>query len=195
MCSSARSFYRTIAVLIALLACSLVLSAAVPEGWYLAGSNPADYEAGVDSQAVRNAHPSAYLKAKRPGAEGFGTLMQDVSAAKYAGKRVRFNASVKAQGVQGWAGLWMRIDKGTGTVAFDNMENRPIKGTADWRSCDVVLDVPPDATGIFFGVLLSGPGTVWLNSVKVEVVGNDVPVTGKGAAPQKDEPANVNFDK
>jgi hypothetical protein len=178
-----------------LLACSLISSAAIPEGWYLAGSNPADYEAGVDSQVVHNSHPSAYLKAKNRDAEGFGTLMQDISATKYAGKRVRLNAFVKAQGVQGWAGLLMRIDKGTGTVAFDNMENRPIKGTADWRSYDVVLDVPADATGIFFGVSLSGPGQVWLNSVKVEVVGNDVPVTGKGAPPPKDEPANTNFDK
>lgn len=183
------------AVIVALLACSLVVSAGVPEGWYLAGNNPADYDAGVDSQVVHNSHPSAYLKAKSRDAEGFGSLMQDISATKYAGKRVRLNAFVKAQGVQGWAGLLMRVDKGTGTVAFDTMENRPIKGSSDWRSYDVVLDVPSDATGIFFGVQLSGPGQVWLNSVKLEVVGNDVPVTGKSAPPPKDEPANTNFEK
>lgn len=195
MYRSDRSSGKGLAVLVFLLTYSLVSSAAVPEGWSLAGSNPADYDAGVDSQVVHNSHPSAFLKAKHREADGFGALLQEISATKYAGKRVRLNAFVKAQSVQGWAGLWMRVDKGTGTVAFDNMENRPIKGTADWRSYDVVLDVPSDATALVFGVLLSGPGTVWLNSVKFEVVGNDVPVTGKGAPPQKDEPANLNFDK
>jgi hypothetical protein len=190
-----RPFRGISSSLILLLTSALVLSAAVPEGWTLAGSNPADYEAGTDADAVHNSHPSAYLRAKQREPEGWGTLMQDISATKYAAKRVRLNAFVKTKGVEGWAGLWLRIDKATGTAAFDNMQNRPIKGTGDWRSYDVVLDVPSDATGLFFGVLLSGPGTVWLNSVKVEVVGNDVPVTGKGAAPQKDEPANLNFDK
>ena len=32
-----------------------------------------------------------------------------------------------------WAGLWMRVDKGKDMVAFDNMQDRPIKGTTDWQ--------------------------------------------------------------
>jgi len=41
------------------------------------------------------------------------------------------------------------VDKGKETgVAFDNMQDRAIKGTTDWRRYEVVLDVPEDATGI-----------------------------------------------
>jgi hypothetical protein len=48
----------------------------------------------------------------------------------YLGKRVRFSAAVKTEDVQSWAGLWMRVDKGSQTVEFDNMQDRPLKGTA-----------------------------------------------------------------
>jgi hypothetical protein len=56
---------------------SLALNAAVPAGWYIAGSKPAEYEAGVDASAAHNNHSSAYLKSKNPAVDGFGTLMQD----------------------------------------------------------------------------------------------------------------------
>jgi hypothetical protein len=178
----------------ALLLCSPPLSAAgVPRGWYLAGSKPADYAAGVDPQALRNGHPSAFLKAQKPDAEGFGTLMQDFRAQKYAGKRIRLSAFAKTEGVKGGAALWMRVDKGSDAVAFDNMQDRPLKGTTDWQNYQVVLDVPADATGVFFGVLLSGSGSVWLNDVRLEVVGPDTPTTGKATPQRPDGPINLNF--
>ena len=72
----------------------------------------------------------------------------------------------------------MRVDKGSQTVEFDNMQDRPLKGTAGWKKFGVVLDVPQDATGVFFVVLLDSAGKVWLSEVKFEVVGTDVPTTG-----------------
>jgi hypothetical protein len=188
-------YSKPVVGLVLLLTCSLALQAAVPEGWMLAGSKPASYEVGTDAQAAYSGHPSAYLKAKEPVSDGFGTLMQAFRANKYLGKRVRFSAFVKSDGIQSWAGLWMRVDKGKDSVAFDNMEDRSIKGTIAWQKYEVVLDVPQDATGIFFGVLLEGPGTVWLNSAKFEVVGADVPTTGgKGRPKLRDEPTNLNFE-
>jgi hypothetical protein len=183
-----------IAVLMA--AGTMVAAANVPTGWYLAGSKPADYESGITSDATHNGHPTAYLKAKKAEVDGFGTLMQNFRADQYRGRRLRLSASVKAENVQQWAGLWMRVEKAAGgaPLAFDNMYDRPIKGTADWRNYDVVLDVPQDATGIFFGVLLTGSGKVWLSGMRFETVGPDVPTTGKPlqqAIP--DAPANLDF--
>jgi len=85
----------------------------------------------------------------------------------------------------------MRIDKGSEMMAFDNMQDRAIRGTTGWKGYEVVLDVPQDATGIFFGVLLSKTGAVWLNSVKFEVVGSNVPTTGRS---QRDGPTNLGFE-
>jgi hypothetical protein len=65
-------------------------------------------------------------------------------------------------------------------LAFDNMQNRPIKGTTDWKQYESILDVPEEAANIAFGVLLSGAGKAWLNDVKFEIVGSQVPTTGLG---------------
>jgi beta-lactamase regulating signal transducer with metallopeptidase domain len=167
-------------------------SSGAPRGWVLAGTQPAHYLTGVDHKAMYQGRPSAYLKAKPAATEGFGTLMQSFSATPYAGKRVRFSAAVKSEDVNDWAGLWMRVDQGSTMLAFDNMGNRPIKGTTGWQNYQVVLDVPLDATGIAFGVLLSKSGTVWLNNVKFESVGTHVPTTG---APLQEGPTNLDFDK
>ena len=177
-----------------MFALSLMLYAAAPQGWYLAGSKPAEYESGVDKQVQYNAHPSAYLKSKATVSEGFGTLMQNFSADQYAGKRLRLTAFVRSEGVENWAGLWMRVDKGKDSVAFDNMQDRPIAGSNAWREYTVVLDVPQNATGIFFGVLLSGSGEVWVNSVKLEPVGPEVPTTGSSATQRRDRPTNLDFE-
>jgi hypothetical protein len=181
--------------LVLFLPCSLALQAAVPTGWILAGSKPASYDVGTDAQATYNGHPSAYLKAKEPVTDGFGTLMQDFRAGNYLGKRVRFSGFVKSDEVQSWAGLWMRVDKGQEMVAFDNMQDRPIKGTTGWQKYEVVLDVPQDATGIALGVLLGGSGEVWLNGGKFEVVGADVPTTGGKGVKLPDGPTNLDFEK
>jgi hypothetical protein len=167
---------------------------AVPEGWLLAGSNPGNYETGLDPQASYHGFPSAYLKAKPSAMEGFGTLMQEFSAGQYAGKRVRLRASVKAEEVGDWAGLWMRVDKGSAPVSFDNMMDRPIKGTTTWQNYEVILDVPQEATAIAFGILLYKSGSVWLNSVKFESVGLDVPATGKAPKRLPEGPTNLNFE-
>jgi hypothetical protein len=102
---------------------SFALNAKVPAGWYIAGDKPAEYEAGVDATAAYNNHSCAYLKSKYPWVNGFGTLMQDFSADKYAGHRVRLSANVKAEGVRSWAGLWMRVDKESTVLTFDNMQD------------------------------------------------------------------------
>jgi hypothetical protein len=159
-------------------------------------SKPSEYKAGTDAQPAYNGHPSAYLKAKVADTGGFGRLMQDFRADNYLGKRVRFSAFVKPDGVQSWAaGLWMRVDKDKDSVAFDNMMDRPIKGTAGWQKYEVVLVVPRDATGIFYGVLLEGTGGVWLNSAKFEVVGADVPTTGGKGSKLPDAPTNLDFER
>jgi beta-lactamase regulating signal transducer with metallopeptidase domain len=167
-----------------------------PSGWFMAGSQPANYQTGVDKAATENGQPSAYLRSAVPVTNGFGTLMQSISAANYTGKRVRLRARVRSQDVAEWAGVWMRVDKERTMVAFDNMQNRAIKGTQPWKTCDVVLEVPEDATGISFGVLLSGAGEVWMSDVSFEVVGKDIPTTSPApvqAPTLPSQPVNLNF--
>jgi tetratricopeptide (TPR) repeat protein len=167
-------------------AAALAEVTSVPEGWMLEGNRSNDYETSVDRGTVLGGLASYYIRSKnpQPAAADFGTLMRTLSAKSYLGKRLRFSALVKTENVQQYAGLWMRIDGkspasgGSMMLAFDNMADRPIKGTVPWRSYEVVLDVPADASTVNYGVLLHGTGVVWLNDPKLEEVGVGVDVTG-----------------
>jgi hypothetical protein len=196
---SARLVLPAVLKIVAAVGLSVVaLCAAAPRGWYLAGSKPQDYQTGVND-ALYNGHRVAFLQSVATAPSGFGTLMQDFRADDYAGKRVRFSAMLKAENVADWAGIWMRIDRNTGSASpkmlvLDNMHDRPVKGTEDWKKCEVVLDVPKDATGIFFGLMLNGSGNV-MSDAKIETVALDVPTTAK-PVPERvapSAPANLDF--
>jgi hypothetical protein len=167
------------------------------QSWFLAGSHPKEYNNGIDTTTTYNGKNSGYLACKVANPTGFGTLMQMFKADDYRGKRMRFSAVVKSEDIAGddWAGLWMRVDGPVSGehLAFDNMRNRPIKGTTDWQQYEVVLDVAPTSVYIAFGILLSGKGKVWLSDVHFEEVGADVPTTTLDQGRYPDKPGNLDF--
>jgi hypothetical protein len=165
-----------------LAACSLTLQAELPEAWILYGNAQGDYDYSTDTLA------GACLKSKEGVApEGFGGLQPNapLDLHPYWGKRIRFSANVKAEGVKDWAGLWMRVqaahdskNRHSSTLAYDNMQDRPITGTSGWQRYSIVLDVPGNAREVHLGILLNGTGDVCVNGVKVEPVRKNVPATG-----------------
>jgi len=164
-----------------------------PLGWHIAGTVRAAYVAGVDPHVAMGDRPSGYLKSTRRKIDGFGTLMQEIAPDNYAGSRIRVSCFLKTAEVGGWTGLWVRVDRGYDRppIAFDNMEDRALRGTTDWTECVVVLDVGARASNIAFGVLLSGTGTVWIDRMQFEAVDDSVPVTSRSLSP--DEPRNLDF--
>jgi serine/threonine protein kinase len=148
-----------------------------PARWRKAGSRPDDYATGVSKASSAGGQSTASITATAANAPGFGTLMQSLSAEPYVIKRIRLSASIRAQGVSGWAGLWMRVDGNEETLAFDNMQDRPIKGTTGWNRYETILDVAPEARGLAFGVLLVGSGTVFIKGVELVDVGADTPTS------------------
>ena len=130
----------------------------LPESWNGVGSQRDDYEIGVDRTVRHGAKASGFIKAKAADPKGFAALMQTFRADDYRGKRLRLSGYVKTDAIGDWSGLWVRIDSETKTVAFDNMQERKIQGTSDWKKYDIVLDVPADSVNISFGILLAGKG-------------------------------------
>ncbi|WCN37719.1 helix-turn-helix domain-containing protein [Aneurinibacillus uraniidurans] len=167
----------------------------LPEGWMISGSHPSEYETGIDYQNVHQGRASGYIKAGRKEADGFVTMMQMFRADKYKGKRLRLSGFIKTESTA-YAGLWMRIDgKYDDILAFDNMSNRPIKGTTNWNQYSVVLDVSQDSVAIAFGFLLSGTGIMWVDSLRFDVVDEKVPTTNiEDIDEMPDEPINLNFE-
>jgi hypothetical protein len=147
-------------------------------GWFPAGSQASDYSIGLDSSTPWCSTASGGVQSSTAPASVFGTFMQNVAADEFRGTRVRYSAWVKVQDVSAGAGLWMRVDDANlYALALDNMQDRPITGSADFAPYDVVLDVPPQASQLAFGLLLGGSGQAWVAGSRLEAVGNDVPTT------------------
>ena len=173
----------------------------LPKGWIRGGSDPNQYEMGVDKSVSHNGTTSGYIKAIDPSIKGFGTLMQGFLAEPFVGKKVKLICYTKTRDVKDWAGVWMRVDGpsstngNSGYLSFDNVQDRPIKGTTDWTERSVVLDVPQGSSSINFGILLSGGGQVWVDDFAFAAVGESGKPSTKRASYINDEPTNLNFDE
>lgn len=177
-----------------------LLSFDLPTGWFNAGSKPKSYEMGIDKGAGQDGKNAATIKSIDKKIEGFGTLMQQSKPDKYLGKRIKMTGFVKSENVTTWAGLWFRVDQAGSqqSLSFDNMGDRPIKGTTAWTKYEIVLDVPSNASLIAYGALLDGTGQIWFDNISIEIVDDNVRTTGsqngKKSATQN-EPTNLDFEK
>lgn len=173
----------------------------LPKGWFKAGSEPDKYEMGIEKGAGQDGKNVATIKSIADNIKGFGTLLQNCLPKKYLGKRVRMSGFLKSKDVAEYAGFWMRVDAAGAKdpLSFDNMSDRPIFGTNEWKKYEIVLDVPENASIIAYGILVSGKGQIWFDNISFEIVDTTVPVTGKLLEQRKnttpEEPQNLNFEE
>ncbi|MCH8851066.1 MAG: DUF3471 domain-containing protein [Planctomycetes bacterium] len=152
----------------------------IPEGW---GGLSEGYELASDTKVAKTGRRSGrirYIGGAKTNSPGFGSLTQCIDVGKYRGQRVRYRGYLQTEKVvTGRATLWMRIEGADGgVIAFDNRRDRRVHGTTEWKRYEVVLDVPAEAATMCFGMLLKGDGSAWVDDLKIEIVGGDVPITG-----------------
>jgi serine/threonine-protein kinase len=177
---------------IAVLLLPLLLAAAgsalaatgFPPGWSGGGGRAQDYEFGTDAMEGATGRQAAYIRAKAGAVEeSYGSMTQCIKADNYIGQRLRFAARLKSINA-GAARAWMRVDgprpadgASPRALAFYNMGDNPVRGTADWQRVEVVLDVPKGSAVICYGFLLTGRGEAWADGLSLNKVGKDVAVS------------------
>ena len=191
---------RLLNLCLVLLALSLASFSYVSDGkikgWFLAGSQPESYEIGLETNSEK-AGNVAFLKSIKSPIDGFGTIMQSFEPLDYLGKKIKLTGYIKADNIEEWSAMWMRIDgfkDGKSEVlGFDNMQDRQIKGTKDWKQYEIILDVPKEAKYISYGVLIGGTGKILIDSFKFEIIEDKKESTGNVVKLTK--PTNTNFDE
>jgi hypothetical protein len=179
------------AIILAVIACPA--RAGTPIGWFFDGRDRSAFTVDLDAEVKHGGSASGRLSSAQREAR-YGVLLQTIHAERFRGQRVRFSAWVRARDVSDWAGLFMRVEgAGGSTLAVDNMQARPIRGSKEWLRYEVVLDVGPEARRLHFGIGLSGGGAVWIDDAKVEPVGEDVASTALELAPVG--PRNLDFEE
>jgi hypothetical protein len=171
----------------------------IPKGWFKSGSMPGSYKIGSDHSVFKNGLRSAVIESSENGIDGFATIMQVCNAGDYLGTRIKMTGYIKSENVADWAGMWLRVDSRTEgeSLSFDNMYDRPVKGTSDWTKCEIVLDVPAGSGTLNFGALLSGTGRIWFDNVKFEIVDTLTKKVTKDFKPEflPDKPVNLDFEE
>jgi hypothetical protein len=151
---------------------------AMPGGW---GGGPPETIA-VDGKVVHTGKWSVRLE--RPeGAKGsFSTITKGLPM-DFTGTTITLRGYLRTENVSGFTGLWAREDGDSGSLAFDNMQQRQLRGTTDWTEYSITLPFHKDARQLVFGVLMSGTGTAWADDLQLLV--DDKPIW---AAPKVERP-------
>ena len=164
----------------------------IPKGWFKDGSDPNNYIIGIDDNISKSGQRSAFIETIEEKEEGFCSLTQWIHVYTISGKKIRMTGYIKTENA-GWAAMWVRVDNNKREVlSFDNMSDRPIKGTQDWTKCEIVLDVPKNSYYIFLGVLLSEPGKAWFDDISFEDYDEKIPPVSPD---ESQKPTNLDFEE
>ncbi|MGO9865696.1 MAG: S41 family peptidase [Terriglobales bacterium] len=150
----------------------------MPGGW--SGGPPETIF--VDDKVVHGGHWSARIERHADSAGNFSALTKSIPI-DFSGATVEFRGFLRTEGVSDFAGLWMREDGETPSLAFDNMQKRQLKGTTEWTEYSITLPVHPEARQLFVGALLTGAGKAWADDLQLLVDGKPV-----WQAPKVDRP-------
>ena len=111
----------------------------------------------------------------------------------FAGGVVELRGWLRLKDVSGDAGFWLREDADGHSVEFKNMQSQQVKGTEDWTQYSLFLPVNAEAQQLYFGVIMSGTGTVWADDLELLVDGK--PIADAAVATVKPGlPADHEFD-
>ncbi|WP_420459555.1 erythromycin esterase family protein [Neolewinella sp.] len=147
-------------------------------GWSVGGG---DYASARDTSEYTSGSASLRFTAKTGRSDSaFAFLSTELPLQLAVGRTLELRADIKAETIEGgYAGLWVRADKGSAVAAFINsagafqegQQSAPPTGTTDWTSVAVRIDVPPDATDVAIGGLHVGTGSAWFDNVAVYLDG------------------------
>jgi len=133
------------------------------------------YITSIDSVVVQEGKYALLIREdSKADDKSFGACALTILS-RFEGKNITLKGYVKTENVKnGWAGLWIRINKGKVMLEFNNMQYEPILGTNDWKEYSITLPFHNEENKILVGGLLVGEGKAWFDNFRVFI--DDVPI-------------------
>ncbi len=118
-----------------------------------------DYSAAAEGR-------SGVLSSAAAEPRGPATLVQTIFADDYPGATVAFGGEIRAEDVDGQAGLRLEILRKGWRIEADRRVERTVNvtGSQDWSRREITVMVPVDTDVIRFGITLAGRGRVRLRN-------------------------------
>ena len=153
-------------------------------------------EVDPDTRRTTNSAPAIHIKGPVPPASPVALFLAAAKSAKQytdnssslhyfvtkgsplLGQHIRVTGWLKTSDVQNWAGAFVIIlGKNNLHLAYDDMSDRPIRGTTDWQQIELVTDLPNEPCVVYFGPDLYGPGELWGDDFQIAIAPRDAPIT------------------
>lgn len=141
---------------------------AFPAGWI-----PVPDAIFIDDQVVHSGKYSARIERYTSSSRTFSILTATIPL-DFAGKTIEWRGFIKTQNVDGFVALWLREDGDAGMVDFATLQGLNLHGTMDWKEYSVSVSAKPEGKQLYFGFLLYGTGTGWVDDLNLLVDGKPV---------------------
>ncbi len=147
----------------------------LPDRWHIMSPNAKQYEVRIDNNTKHTGNSSIFISsadtASSPQYAGVGYTVP----AKYEGKEITVKAWMKSEDMKGSIALMLAIyDADGNTLQFENLQNKKIKGTKDWKQYSVTLPLAAQAQTLHIGPILIGKGKLWTDDVELFVDGTPI---------------------
>jgi C-terminal processing protease CtpA/Prc len=150
-----------------------------PPGW----SAPTG-TAFIDDKIFHGGSASARIERHRDTAGQFNGILYSMPI-DFTGHTIEFRGYLRSAEVSGGViAMWLRVDAPHGPAGFNTTQGEGVSGTNDWKEYRISLPLAPEGDRLFFGVLLTGTGTVWADDLQLLVDGKPVAEAPKRPAPK-----------
>jgi len=136
----------------------------------------------VESQPFHGKRCVSMIRTRAPWRWGYDALFQNLDAAAYRGRRIRFRAAARGEisGMGNKSELFVKVlaanaQSPTNALSVASTMDHPVRST-DWQLYDVETSVPPEADSVTFGFVLTGNGRVWFDDASLEIIDDPRPV-------------------
>jgi carboxyl-terminal processing protease len=101
------------------------------------------------------------------------SMLQTIDATPFRGKVLRYSAWVRTalSDTSAWVGLVFSVNPSLQTEGSRRDPRDPLIRASDWREYQVVAPVSPDAATLDLGVQVVGGGRVWVDDIRLAVLG------------------------
>ncbi len=163
---------RLTCFLFLMLLSTVALAVAPPVHWSGINANP-HYQIEGRGTPLDEAGAQVAVVAVDAVETEFGGAITRIDAEPFLEKQLVLSAGLATRGAASGASIWIRVDGEAETLEFASSQSYPVSaGQAPVRR-EVALRVPPGASGIVFGVVLQGGGTLEASHLRLRI--DDVP--------------------
>ncbi len=163
------------------------MDATLPANWNVWSTG---YHMSLDTQTRFSGTRSLRIESRLRPANAVATAALELPH-HAAGKAVKLRGFIRTKDVTaGYAGLWIRAYAEDGSMLVEgNTKAQGVTGTSDWSPREQVIAVDSAAASVSLGLIHSGSGTAWFDSIAITIDG--VPVQDVLIEARKGFPAKV----